>query len=142
MNKYIGGYTFKCEMSKNKHREYKVTCMENGIKKESAISFDDAIGLIRGIMDFNAQIPEQNSSDKEYVRKLFENNLIGEKLSKLDNIVRDEIAGKINGIIYSIDRQNMAIEQIYKTDNFIITAKCEKGRIRGVTTIDIIEREV
>jgi hypothetical protein len=127
-------------MSKNRHREYKVTCLENGITKESGISFDDAIGLIKGIIDCNTYQLSQKSSDIEYVRSLFEDKLIGEKLSKLDDIIKEEIAGKIKGTIYSIPRQKMAIEQIYKTDNFVITAKCEKGKARGVTSIDISEK--
>jgi len=114
--------------------------MENGITKESAISYEDAIGLIRGIIDFNTYQLSQKSSDIDYVRKLFEDNLIGEKLSKLDDIVKEEIAGKIKGTIYSIPRQKMAIEQRYKTDNFVVTAKCEKGRAIGVTSIDIIQK--
>lgn len=135
MEKKYKGYTFKLNTLNSNYRPYEAKCLETGLTKRSDISHDDAIGLIMGHIEYNKAMFHKQSKDKDFVKKLFFNELINKKLSQINDIVNERITGKISGKIIALRRELYDMEQVYLTEYFKVTAKCEKGRAIGITNI-------
>lgn len=134
------GYTFE-EIAGIDGNPFGVKCYETGQVKYSAISYEDAVNLILSLIHFYEDTFKLDSEDEEYVKKVFKNLLIGKKLSEINDIVRDEIAGKkIHGKITCIERNKFDINQVYYTDEFKIIASCKRKNLRTVNNIAIQKR--
>lgn len=135
------GYTFE-KINDKGNRPYKVKCYETKEEKSSSISFEDAINLIISTIEHSKSVLHNNSLDKSYVEGVFNDSLLNKKLSEINDIVRDEIAGKkIEGEINCYVRDNFDTTQVYSTKKFRITATCEHKRIRVITNITVEEKE-
>ncbi|MBN3346145.1 hypothetical protein EXM98_02935 [Clostridium botulinum] len=130
------GYTFKKIESKIAEKPYRVRCIETGEEKDSSISYEQAICLILTPINSHREKLVEDSKDEQYVKNVFEKCLINNKLSELNEIVENQIAGtRIAGQIIAIQRQMCDLKQIYFTEHYKITAVCEYGRLKGVTSI-------
>lgn len=135
------GYTFE-KINDKGNRPYKVKCYETGEEKSSSISFADAMNLIVSSVEYGKSVLHINSLDKSYVKGVFNDALLNKKLSEINDIVRDEIAGqKIEGAIICYVRDKFDKTQVYTTEKFRITATCERERVRVITNITIEEKE-
>lgn len=136
------GYTFEKIESKIAEKPYRVRCVETGDEKDSSISYEQAIYLILTPINYYKEKLVEDSKDREYVKNVFEKFLINNKLSELNKIVENEIAGTcITGRIIAIERQLDDLNQVYFTENYKITAICEYGRLRGITSILVEVKE-
>lgn len=135
------GYTFE-KINDKGNRPYKVKCYETGEEKSSSISFGDAINLLLSPIEYGKSVLHIKSLDKSYVEEVFIDALLNKKLSEINDIVREEIAGKkVEGeIIYYISDESSK-SQVYTTEKFRIIASCEHGRIRIITNITVEEKE-
>lgn len=134
------GFTFVCINSSQPERPYRVRCLETGDTKDSALSYEDAAGLIVGPLMYAAKKLEIDSKDPIYVKKVFEQHLLGRKKSQCNAIVEEEIVGRqlIRGDIYckaEKERFEKFIE--YETEEFIVHVCFEHGLFRGSTCISI-----
>lgn len=135
------GYTFE-KINAKGDRPYKVRCYETGEEKNSSISFEDAMNLIISPIEYSKSVLHIKSSEKSYVEGVFKDVLLNKKLSEINDIVKDEVAGKkIEGEIIFCDRDKFDKTQVYTTEIFKITAICERKRVRIITNITIEEKE-
>ncbi len=134
----LDGYSFIEIKSNNRHRPFKVRCIETTEEKDSAISYGDAAGLLINQYNFAQSIIDSNNKDESYVKKVFTDVLLGRKKSECDNLVKGEIIEKerISGEIVSIQSQERFAEyKEYVTENFIITVLFENGLQRKSTNV-------
>lgn len=73
------GYTFLKIKSNNKERPYKVRCLETSEEKDSGCSYNAAADLIVSPLVFAKKNLSQKSRNISYVKKTFENVLLGRK---------------------------------------------------------------
>lgn len=134
------GYTFKKIIDKG-NKPYKVKCFETGEEKSSSISFEDAMNLIISPIEYGKSVLYIKSLDISYVEGVFKEALLNKKLSEINDIVRDEIAGKkIEGEIICYVRDEFDKSQVYTTEKYRIIATCERERARVITNITVEER--
>lgn len=136
------GHKFLKIKSNNKERPYRVKCLETLEEKDSGCSYEAAADLIVSPMEFAQNNLKLNSKDIDYVRKTFEERLIGKKKSECDNIVINEILNRtlIDGdIFYFTDTERFAEYKIYRTNHFEIKVLFENSLSRGATKIIVKE---
>ena len=134
------GYTFVKIKSSNDHRPYKVRCLETGGENDSALSYEDAASLIIGPILFAKSKLEADSKDIDYVRKIFEQYLLGRKQSECDRIIQEEILPRqlVKGSIVKLPEKEKYSRQInYTTEEFSVCVLFEKGLFCGATKIVI-----
>lgn len=135
------GYTFE-KINDKGYRPYKVKCYETGEEKSSSISFEDAMNLIISSIEYGKSVLHIKSLDKSYVEGVFKETLLDKKLSEINDIVRDEIAGKkIEGEIICYIRDEFNKSQVYTTEKYRIIVSYERERIRVITKITVEEKE-
>jgi len=135
------GYTFE-KINVKGNRPYKVKCYETGEEKSSSISFEDAMNLIISSIEYSKGVLHIKSLDKNYVEGVFKDALLNKKLSEINDIVKEEVAGKkIEGEIIFYVRYKFDKTQVYTTEKFRITASCERERMRVITNITVEEKE-
>lgn len=135
------GFAFKKIKSTNSMRPYRIECIELGNqenKKDSSISYEDAIELLIQPILSKQHLLTEKSMDKEYIKKAFTADLLGKKLSEINNIVSSEIADKkINGQICAIERAKFDMQQVYFTKYYKITVICENNMSREIIRIKV-----
>lgn len=132
------GFTFLCINSHNPERPYKVRCLETGETKESALSYEDAAGLISGPLMYAKRKLEIDSQTPSYVKEVFERHLLGRKKSECSGIVEEEIVGRnlIKGMIIQKPEKEKFEKFIeYETEYFSVCVSFEYGLFSGATAI-------
>lgn len=136
------GYTFLKIKSNIKERPYRVKCLQTLEEKDSGCSYEAAADLIISPMEFAQSTLKLNSQDINYVKKIFENRLLGKKKSECDNIVENDIchSNLIDGDIFHYnDTERFAEQKIYRTNHFEIKVLFERGLMFGATKIIVIK---
>lgn len=132
------GHTFLKIKSNNKEKPYRVKCLETLAEKDSGCSYEAAADLIVSPMEFAQNKLKLNSKDVNYVKKIFEERLLGKKKSECDNIVKNDIcySNLIDGdIFYFNDTERFAEYKLYRTNCFEIKVFFERGLRFGATKI-------
>lgn len=131
-------YTFKIIKSKDDNRPFRVRCLETSDEKDSACSYEDAANRIIEPLEFAKNTRRSNSQDIDYVKRIFEQTLIGKKKSECDDLVRENIFDRdlIEGTIYYFkDEERFAEYKKYQTNNFEIMVLFERSIRCGATKI-------
>lgn len=138
----IDGYTFEKTKGSNKHRPYKVRCLETNDYKESAISYEDAASLLTAQYAFAKAMKEGKRKDEVYVKSIFSELLVGKKISQCDRLVEEEIVnkGKLTGEIVSVINSDISAEyKEYRTEFFTVKVLFENGLLRRATDV-VVEK--
>lgn len=115
------GYNFKVIKSIDKQRPYRVRCIETNTEKDSAISYNDAAGLLITPIISTKEKLISDSKNPAYIHNVFEGVLIGKTQSESDKLVENEIADRnlIDGVITRLkDTEKFPEYIIYCTEYF------------------------
>lgn len=137
------GYTFRIIKSTNAQRPFRVQCIETGAQNDSALSYEDAVNLILGTINFAEKILDTNSKDIAYVEKVFSERLLGKKKSACDTIV-DEIIDRqiIKGNIIKVEESVKYERKVtYLTEHFSVDVLFENSIFAGATNVIVKQRE-
>lgn len=138
------GFTFLQIKSRNPERPYKVRCLETGETKDSALSYEDAAGLITGPLMYAKRKLELDSQTSSYVKDVFERHLLGRKKSECGSIVEEEIVGRtlIKGLIIQKKEKEKYEKFIeYETEHFLVRVCFEHGLFCGATAILVSSKD-
>ncbi len=143
-NKFeLEGYSFIKVKEKNNDRPFRVKFIETGEEKDSSISHISAASLLLEQYNFSQAIIDSNNKDESYIKKVFNEVLLGRKKSECDYLVKSQIVEKerIKGKLISIQsRERAAKNKEYLTEYFKINVMFENGLTRGATNIFIEKR--
>mgnify|MGYP004654761279 CR=1 FL=1 len=140
----LNGYNFKEIKATNLHRPYRVKCIETGDEKDAATSYEGAAQILIDQYKFAECVISNKNKDKEYVKEVFSDVLLGRKKSECDELVKSEIVerGKIQGrIISKTSEDKYAAYKEYLTEHFYIKVLFENGLMRKSTKILIEKRD-
>ena len=123
-------------------RPYRVKCIETSETKDSAFSFEDAADMIvQAANSMKKNMKEIHSKDREYVKRVFTEALIGKKKCECNASIEKnaEKTCLAENRIAFVGVKDDAL--IYETDYFRIMALFENGFQRGVTKIEVKNKE-
>ncbi len=117
--------------------------METGTQNDSALSYEDAVNLILGTINFAEKSLDINSKDIAYVEKVFSERLLGKKKSACDTIVDEIIVRQIikGNIIKVKESEKYERKVTYLTEHFSVAVLFENSIFAGATNVIVKQRE-